>query len=85
MTQSPRNRKCKPALLRGLCGMPSALSLNEGLGVAARMLARRDCNGACAVAVFEPCEAGLLRPGAQTLNFLSELMHLRLDASKCTG
>ena len=33
MTQSPRYRKCIPALLRGLCGMPLALRLNEGLGV----------------------------------------------------
>ena len=33
MTQSPRYRKCIPALWRGLCGMPLALKLNEGLGV----------------------------------------------------
>jgi hypothetical protein len=39
MTQSPRNRKCKPALLRGLCGMPLALSLSEGLGI--RVLKQR--------------------------------------------
>ena len=32
MTQSPRYRKCTPALWRGLCGMPLALRLNEGLG-----------------------------------------------------
>ena len=36
MTQSPRNRKCKPALLRGLCGMPLALSFSEGLGITGR-------------------------------------------------
>ena len=33
MTQSPRYRKCTPALWRGLCGMPLALRLNEGLGI----------------------------------------------------
>jgi hypothetical protein len=32
MTRSPRHRKCTPALWRGLCGMPLALRLNEGLG-----------------------------------------------------
>ena len=32
MTQSPRYRQCTPALWRGLCGMPLALRLNEGLG-----------------------------------------------------
>ena len=36
MTQSPRYRKCTPALWRGLCGMPLALRLNEGLGRSAR-------------------------------------------------
>ena len=33
MTQSPRYRKCTPALWRGLCGMPLALPLSEGLGI----------------------------------------------------
>ena len=33
MSQSPRYRKCTPALWRGLCGMPMALRLSEGLGV----------------------------------------------------
>ena len=36
MTQSPRYRKCTPALWRGLCGMPLALRLNEGLGITGR-------------------------------------------------
>ena len=36
MTQSPRYRKCTPALWRGLCGMPLGLGLNEGLDLAAR-------------------------------------------------
>jgi len=32
VTQSPRYRKCTPALWRGLCGMPLALRLSEVLG-----------------------------------------------------
>ena len=33
MMQSPRYRKCTPALWRGLCIMPLALRLSEELGV----------------------------------------------------
>jgi Arc/MetJ family transcription regulator len=42
MTQSPRHRKCTPVLWRGLCGMPLALRLSEGLGF-------------CAAATVLPC------------------------------
>ena len=33
MMQSPRYRKCTPALWRGLCSIPLALRLSEELGV----------------------------------------------------
>ena len=63
MTQSPRYRKCTPALWRGLCGMPLALASNEGLGITGR-----DVRGVASLAYpqvslyLEPCVlAGLAR------------------------
>ena len=41
MTQSQRYRKCIPALWRWLCGMPLALRLSEGLGLARRKPAQQ--------------------------------------------
>jgi len=42
MTDRPWNRKLAARLWKGLAGMPLALRLNEGLGIAGKICSKHD-------------------------------------------